>query len=142
MYERVTSVTGPCYERDRPCYEHHAPVMSVTPLLHMWLCKIACVQCLSSYGFLSNKCISYCQIKLLKNRKDFCVKLEHKHYTIKSWPSLTNIVVKLNHCHSSSNFDMGTSHWADGVHVHNQHMIFHSLRKTFDNHTPVEIGEV
>ena len=52
----------------RPCYEHHAPAMSITPLLWTsrpcyerdhscaaWLHKIARAGCLSSYDFPSNK---------------------------------------------------------------------------------------
>ena len=74
----------PCYEHDCPCYERHTPVMSITPLLWVarpcyehpapvmivtsllwvwrllwacgaWLLQIAHVQCLSCYGFPSNK---------------------------------------------------------------------------------------
>ena len=52
----VTSVTAP--GASHPCYEHHTPVMSITPLLQAcgtWLLQIMQVHCLSSYGFLRNK---------------------------------------------------------------------------------------
>ena len=56
-----------------PCCDHHSPVTSITPLLQAshpcyehdhscaaWLHEIACVQCLSSYGFPSSNALYMC----------------------------------------------------------------------------------